>query len=62
MTGWLEEALDEGWQDSSKRDEFLKEAKRIIQELVLKEYKDRIKVNDFHKYLNRLIDIVIKKF
>ncbi|MDO8469893.1 MAG: HsdR family type I site-specific deoxyribonuclease [bacterium] len=62
MAGRLEEALDEGWQESSKRDEFLKEAKRIIQELVLKEYKDRIKVNDFHKYLNRLIDIVIKKF
>ena len=62
MTGRLEEALDEGWQESSKRDEFLKEAKRIIQELVLKEYKDKIKVNDFHKYLNRLIDIVIKKF
>src|SRR3990167_3961465 len=62
MTSRLEEALDEGWQESSKRDEFLKEAKRIIQELVLKEYKDKIKVNDFHKYLNRLIDIVIKKF
>ncbi len=62
MTSRLEESLDEGWQESSKRDEFLKEAKRIIQELVLKEYKDKIKVNDFHKYLNRLIDIVIKKF
>ncbi|MBU6500643.1 MAG: HsdR family type I site-specific deoxyribonuclease [Patescibacteria group bacterium] len=62
MTGRLEEMLDEGWQESSKREEFLKEAKRIIQELVLKEYKGKIKVNDFHKYLNRLIDIVIKKF
>ncbi|MGC9602924.1 MAG: type I restriction endonuclease subunit R [Minisyncoccia bacterium] len=62
MTNRLEEVLDEGWQESSKREEFLKEAKRIIQELVLKEYKGKIRVNDFHKYLNRLIDIVIKKF
>lgn len=62
MTKRLENALDEGWQESSKREEFLKEAKRIIQELVLKEYKGKVKVADFHKYLNRLIDIVIKKF
>jgi type I restriction enzyme R subunit len=62
MTRRLEEALDEGWQQSSKREEFLKEAKRIVQELVLKEYRTKIDVNDFHKYLNRLIDVVIKKF
>jgi type I restriction enzyme R subunit len=62
MTKRFEDILDEGWQESSKREEFLKEIKRIVQELVLKEYKDRIKVADFHKYLNRLVDIVIKKF
>ena len=62
MTKRLEDILDEGWQESSKREEFLKEAKRIIQELVLKEYKAKVKVADFHKYLNRLVDIVIKKF
>ena len=62
MTKRLEDVLDEGWQESSKRDEFLKEVKRIVQELVLKEYKADIKVADFHKYLNRLVDIVIKKF
>lgn len=62
MTGRLEDVLDEGWQESSKRDEFLKEIKRIVQELVLREYKERIKVADFQKYLNRLVDIVIKKF
>lgn len=62
MTKRLEDTLDEGWQESSKREEFLKEAKKIVQELVLKEYKDRIKVADFHKYLNRLVDIVVKKF
>lgn len=62
ITKRLSDILDSGWQDSSKRDELLKEAKRIVQEAVLKEYKDRVKVADFHKYLNRLIDIVIKKF
>lgn len=62
MTGRLEDVLDEGWQESSKRDEFLKEIKRIVQELVLREYKERIRVADFQKYLNRLVDIVIKKF
>lgn len=62
MTKRLEDILDAGWQESSKREEFLKEVKRIIQSLVLKEYKDRVKVADFHKYLNRLVDIVIKKF
>ena len=62
MTRRFEDVLDEGWQESSKREEFLKEVKRIIQELVLKEYRDRVKVSDFHKYLNRLVDIVLKKF
>ncbi|MEI6843016.1 MAG: type I restriction endonuclease subunit R [bacterium] len=62
MTARLEDVLDEGWQESSKRDEFLKEVKRIVQELVLKEYREKIKVDDFHKYLNRLVDIVVKKF
>jgi len=54
--------LDKNWQESSKRDFFMKEIKRTIQELVLKEYKGKISVNDFPKYLNRLVDIIIKKF
>lgn len=58
----LESILDEGWQNSSKREEFLKGAKQIIQGLILKDYKGKIKVDDFPKYLNRLVDIVIKKF
>ncbi len=62
MTKRFEDILDKGWQESSKRDEFLKETKRIVQELVLREYKNRVKVAEFQKYLNRLIDIVIKKF
>lgn len=62
MTKRLEDILDGGWQESSKREEFLKETKRIIQELVLREYRGRVTVDDFHKYLNRLVDIVVKKF
>jgi type I restriction enzyme, R subunit len=58
----LDSALDDGWQESSKREEFIKEAKRTLQELILKDYKGKIKVSDFHKYLNRLVDIIIKKF
>lgn len=58
----LEAILDEGWQNSSKREEFLKGVKQTIQELVLKEYKDKINVPDFPKFLNRLVDIVTKKF
>ena len=62
MSSRLEDVLDEGWQDSSKREEFIKEAKRTLQELILKDYKGKIQISDFHKYLNRLIDVVIKKF
>lgn len=62
MAARLEDVLDEGWQDSSKREEFIKEAKRTLQELILKDYKDKIKISDFHKYLNRLVDVVIKRF
>ena len=58
----LEEILDEGWQNSSKREEFLKGVKQTIQELILLDYKDKIQVQDFPKFLNRLVDIVIKKF
>lgn len=58
----LEDELDKGWQDSSKRDVFIKDIKKILQEFVLKEYKDRVVVKDFPKYLNRIVDVVIKKF
>jgi type I restriction enzyme R subunit len=58
----LESTLDEGWQNSSKREEFLKGVKQIIQELILKDYKGRVQVEDFPKFLNRLVDIVFKKF
>lgn len=62
LSGKLQGILDEGWQESSKHEEFLKGVKRVIQEVILKEYKGKIKVNDFPKYLNRLVDIVLKRF
>ena len=43
----LKDVLDKDWQSSSKREEFLKGVKQTIQELILKEYKDRIQVEDF---------------
>lgn len=58
----LELILDKDWQNSSKREEFLKRVKQIIQELILKQYKDRIQIDDFPKFLNRLVDIIIKRF
>lgn len=58
----LNDVLDAGWQDSSKREEFMKGVKQTIQEVVLKEYREQIKVSDFSKFLNRLVDIVVKKF
>ena len=54
--------LDEGWQESSKREQFIKDIKKILQELILKDYKGKIKVENFHSYLNHLVDIIIKKF
>jgi len=62
MAARLEDVLDEGWQNSSKREEFLKEAKKTLQELILKDYKGKIEMSDFYKYLNRLIDVITKRF
>ena len=62
LTKKLGTILDEGWQNSSKREEFLKGVKQTIQEVILRQYRDKIEVTDFPKFLNRLVDIVIKKF
>ncbi|MBU1088493.1 hypothetical protein KKA02_01260, partial [Patescibacteria group bacterium] len=62
MAKRLNQILDESWQTSSKREEFLKGVKQIIQELILKEYKNKIETADFPKFLNRLVDIITKKF
>lgn len=58
----IEDDTDAGWQESSKKDVFIKDIKQTLQELILKDYKDRFTVKDFPKFLNRLVDIIIKKF
>ncbi len=58
----IEDDLDSGWQESSKRDVFIKDIKQTLQELILRDYKDKFEVKDFPKFLNRLVDIIIKKF
>ncbi|MCX6789873.1 MAG: HsdR family type I site-specific deoxyribonuclease [Candidatus Gribaldobacteria bacterium] len=58
----VEDELDAGWQESSKRDAFIKDVKQNLQELILRDYKDRFSVKDFPKFLNRLVDIITKKF
>jgi len=58
----IEDEIDIGWQESSKRDIFIKDIKQILQELILKEYRGIFVVNNFAKFLNRLVDIIVKKF
>ncbi|MBI5152746.1 type I restriction endonuclease subunit R [Candidatus Peregrinibacteria bacterium] len=62
VTARLDEILDKEWQESSKREAFLKDVKKEVQILILKEFKERIKIKDFQKYLNELTDLIIKKF
>lgn len=62
MSESIADILDTGWQESSKRDVFIKDVKQTLQEIILKDYKDKIVVNDFSKFLNRLVDIIVKKF
>lgn len=58
----LEDELDNGWQNSSKRDVFMKEIKRTLQELILKDFRGIVTSEDFPKFLNRLVDVITKKF
>lgn len=58
----IEDYLDAGWQESSKRDTFVKDIKQTLQELILRDYKDRFVVKDYSKFMNRLVDVIIKKF
>lgn len=62
LTAQLDKILDVGWQESSKREAFLKDVKREVQILILKNFKERIIIKDFQKYLNELTDLIIKKF
>lgn len=57
-----DQVLDANWQGSSKYDLFVKNIKKAILELTLKDYRDRLRVTDFSKLQNRLTDAVIKTF
>jgi type I restriction enzyme R subunit len=62
LTKKLSLILDEQWQDSSKQEFFLKEIKKEIQLLLLKKFKSSIAVDDFHKFLNEITELIFKKF
>jgi len=58
----IEGILDNGWQESSKRDAFIKDIKQTLQKLILQDYRSNVTVKDFPKFLNRMVDIITKKF
>ena len=58
----LKGVLDRNWQQSSKYEEFIKEIKKTLQQLLWKEYNKLTQKTDKNKFLNRLVDIVTKKF
>ena len=59
---YLDDILEPLWRDSSRREDLLKDIKRQIQQMILSDYKERLTVKDFPKYLNRLVDVILKKW
>ena len=59
---YLKDLLPYGWQDTMRREDFLKDIKRQVQMMLLQDYRDQMSINDFSKYLNRLVDLVLKKY
>jgi predicted ATP-dependent Lon-type protease len=57
-----DQVLDANWQESSKYDLFLKNIKKTILELTLKDYRDKMHITDFSKFQNRITDAIIKTF
>ncbi len=58
----VEADLDAGWQESSKRDVFVKNTKQTLQELIWKDFGNLTKDIERNQLLNRLVDVIIKKF
>ena len=54
--------LDQGWQETAKKEEFIKGIKQQLQMLLLRDYKDKVVVDDFPKLMNRLVDVIVKSF
>lgn len=57
-----DDVLDKNWQESSKRDLFVKNIKRTILDHTLKTYRRRLDISDFSKLQNRLTDAIIKSY
>jgi type I restriction enzyme, R subunit len=64
MAQRIGQILDTNWKESSKYDFFIKEVKRTLQELILKDYRAKLNLetDQFHSYVNRLVDMIIKYF
>ncbi len=62
LSEYLDSTLDPLWQGDSRREDFLKDIKQTIQRLVLQDYKEKLSVEEFPRYLNRLVDIILKKW
>jgi hypothetical protein len=62
LTKNLRDVLDEGWQETAKKEEFIKSVKQQIQELILRDYRDKVTIDDFPKLMNRLVDVIVKNF
>lgn len=62
LTKSLRDVLDEGWQETAKKEEFIKSVKQQIQELILRNYIDKLTIDDFPKLMNRLVDVIVKNF
>ena len=62
LAKYLNDLLPDVWQETARREDFLKDIKRQVQQMLLQEYKDSLVVRDFQKYLNRLVDVILKKF
>lgn len=58
----LRDILDEDWQETAKKEEFIKGIKQQLQTLLLRDYRDKINIDDFSKLMNRLVDIIVKNF
>lgn len=62
LSEYLSDNLKTGWQDTTRREDYINDIKRQVQMILLQEYKEKIQVKEFMKYLNRLIDLVLKKY
>ncbi|MDP4010100.1 MAG: HsdR family type I site-specific deoxyribonuclease [Candidatus Shapirobacteria bacterium] len=58
----LRNLLDKGWQDTAKKEEFIKGIKQQLQMSLLRDYKEKMIISDFPKLMNRLVDIIVKNF